>query len=230
MPEKLSVVLIEDEAPIRRFLKASVPDGGYDWHECETGAEGLRAVAKEQPDFVLLDLGLPDMSGFDVLKSLREWSQVPVIVLTARGQERDKVASLDGGADDYLTKPFSVNELWARVRVVLRRFKRSQVPETPVFERNGLQMDFEAHRVMLNGEEVRLTPIEYKLLSLLCRNAGKVLTHKAILAEVWGHGYDDSTHTLRVHMGALRGKIERDPGHPRFIRTETGVGYRFIDD
>ncbi|MBX3112395.1 MAG: winged helix-turn-helix domain-containing protein [Fimbriimonadaceae bacterium] len=230
MPDKLTVVVIEDEAPIRRFLKASVPEGSHDWHECDTGADGLKAVAKAQPDLVLLDLGLPDMSGLDVLKSLREWTQVPVIVLTARGQERDKVSSLDGGADDYMTKPFSVNELWARVRVVLRRVRRSQVPELPVYERKGLVLDFEAHRVTLNGEEVRLTPIEYKLLGLLCRNAGKVLTHKVILAEVWGQGYEDSTHTLRVHMGALRAKIERDPGHPTFIRTETGVGYRFLDD
>ena len=229
MAEKMTVVLVEDEAPIRRFLKASVPTGDATWHECENGADALKAVAKHQPDLVLLDLGLPDMSGFDVLKSLREWSQVPVIVLTARGQERDKVASLDGGADDYLTKPFSVNELWARVRVVLRRVRRSQVPETPVFESNGLVLDFEAHKVMVDGDEVRLTPIEFRLLGLLCRHAGKVLTHKTILQEVWGSGYEDSTHTLRVHMGALRSKIERDPGHPKFIRTETGVGYRFIE-
>ncbi|MBS1709106.1 MAG: response regulator [Armatimonadetes bacterium] len=230
MPNGLTIVLIEDEPAIRRFLKASVGKDDVVWHECESGSEGLKVISKVNPDLVLLDLGLPDQNGLDVLKLLREWSSVPVMVLTARGQERDKVQSLDGGADDYITKPFSVNELWARVRVVMRRVKRGQTAERAVFESKGLVLDFEAHRVSVRGAEVRLTPIEYRLLALLARNAGKVLTHKTILAEVWGSGYEDATHALRVHMGALRAKIEPDASHPQFIRTETGVGYRFLDE
>ena len=229
MPEPLVIVVIEDEAPIRRFLKASALPSEATWHECETGQEGIRAVARTEPDIVLLDLGLPDQDGLEVLRAIREWTEVPVIVLTARGQERDKVLSLDSGADDYMTKPFSVNELWARIRVVLRRAQRSKAKDEAVYVNGELKVDFDARRVTLGEVEVRLTPIEYRLLALLSRHAGKVLTHTMILTEVWGPGYEESTHALRVHMGALRQKIEPDPSHPRFIRTETGVGYRLLE-
>ncbi len=230
MPQPIRFVIIEDEAPIRRFLKASTTPEEAEWHEAEDGAEGSRLVAKKNPDIVLLDLGLPDLDGLDLLKSLREWTDVPVIVVTARGQERDKVLALDAGADDYVTKPFSIAELMARVRVALRHSKKGQQPTEAAFDSRGLKIDFEARLVSLDGEEVRLTPTEYRLLALLARHAGKVLTHRYLLTEVWGPAYDDSTHVLRVHMGSIRQKLERDPSHPRFIRTETGVGYRMLVD
>lgn len=218
-------MVIEDEVAIRRFLKASLPAKDAEWFEASEGQEGINLVAQKNPDVVLLDLGLPDIDGLDVLANLRGWTTVPVIVLSARGQEKDKVAALDGGADDYLTKPFSIGELMARVRVALRHSSKSTVEEA-VFESNGLKIDFASRLVSIDGEEVHLTQIEYKLISILTRNAGKVITQKAILGEVWGPAYEDSTHTLRVHMGNLRMKIERDGR--RYIRTETGVGYRFV--
>lgn len=226
----MTFVVIEDEAPIRRFLKASFPAGEATWHEAEDAAEGTRLVATKNPDVVLLDLGLPDQDGLDVIKGLREWTDVPIIVLTARGLERDKVLALDAGADDYVTKPFSVEELMARVRVALRHSARHRAPTEPVFETGSLHIDFDSRRVKLDHEDVRLTPIEYRLLTLLAQHAGKVLTHKYLLTEVWGPGYEDSTHTLRVHMGALRQKLEKDAAHPRLIRTETGVGYRLLTE
>ncbi len=228
MPEPIRFVIIEDEAPIRRFLKAGLGPEDAQWHEAETGEEGIRLVAQKNPDIVLLDLGLPDQDGQEVLRALREWTEVPVIVLTARGQERDKLVALDAGADDYVTKPFSVAELMARVRVVLRRSTKAKPDGDPVFESAGLRVDFEKRQVFVDGEEVRLTPIEYRLLALLARHAGKVLTPRYLLTEVWGPAFEDSTHTLRVHMGAIRQKIEPDASHPRFIRTETGVGYRLL--
>ncbi len=187
----------------------------------------MQLVAHKNPDIVLLDLGLPDMDGLEVLTKLREWTQVPVIVLSARGQERDKVAALDGGADDYLTKPFSVGELMARVRVALRHTVKASEDE-PFFESDGLQIDFASRTVTLNNDEVRLTQIEYKLLALLAHHSGKVVTQNQILREVWGAAYEDSSHTLRVHMGNLRQKLETGENPKRRIRTETGVGYRFI--
>lgn len=228
MPDRIRFVVIEDEAPIRRFLKASLDRKEAEWFEAETGEQGTRLVAQKNPDIVLLDLGLPDQDGHEVLRSLREWTDVPIIVLTARGQERDKLLALDAGADDYVTKPFSMAELMARVRAALRRSQRSQPVTEPLFESGGLKVDFEARRVFVDQEEVRLTPIEYQLLALLARYAGKVLTHRNLLSEIWGPGYEYSTHTLRVHMAAIRQKIEQDPAHPRFIRTETGVGYRLL--
>jgi len=228
MLEPIKIVVIDDEAPIRRFLKASLSEGEAKWFEAETGLEGIQMVAQRNPDVVLLDLGLPDMDGLEVLRNLREWTAVPVIMLSARGQERDKVLALDAGADDYVTKPFSVNELMARVRVALRHSPRNSQPESPIFETGSLRIDFDRRQVFIDESEVRLTPIEYRLLSLLAHHAGKVLTHKFLIAEVWGPAYEDSTHTLRVHMGALRQKVEPDPTHPRLIRTETGVGYRLL--
>jgi len=228
MPDPIRFVVIEDEAPIRRFLKASLSAQEAEWHEAETAELGMRLVAQKNPDIVLLDLGLPDLDGQEVLRSLREWTEVPIIVLTARGQERDKLLALDAGADDYVTKPFSVPELMARVRASLRRAGKNRPEVEPTFENGGLKIDFEARQVYLEGEEVRLTPIEYRLLAFLARHAGKVVTHTQLLQEIWGPAYEDSTHTLRVHMGGIRQKIERDAAHPRFIRTETGVGYRLL--
>ncbi|HRK21544.1 MAG TPA: response regulator, partial [Fimbriimonadaceae bacterium] len=180
MAEPLRFVIIEDEAPIRRFLKASFPPDEAKWYEAETGESGIRLVAQKNPDVVLLDLGLPDRDGHDVLKSLREWTDVPVIVLSARGQERDKLLALDAGADDYVTKPFSTAELMARVRAAVRRAAKNKSEVEATLESGGLKIDFEARQVFLNGEEVRLTPIEYRLLALLARHAGKVLTHRAM--------------------------------------------------
>ncbi len=226
MSDPIRFVVIEDDAPIRKFLCASMGEDEAEWHEAGTGEEGIKQIARKNPDVVLLDLGLPDIDGLVVLSRLREWSDVPVIVLSARGQEKDKIAALDCGADDYLTKPFSIGELMARVRVAMRN-KRKSVEE-PIFESDGLRVDYVSRLVTLDGSEIRLTVIEYRLLTMLCQYAGRVVTQKQMLTEVWGPEYEDSTHTLRVHMGNLRQKIESDPARPRFIRTETGVGYRFI--
>ena len=227
MSERIRVIIIDDEAPIRKFLKAGLGAEGVEFFEAENGEEGVQLVAQKNPDVVLLDLGLPDMDGHQVLARIRDWSRVPVIVLSARGQERDKVTALDGGADDYLTKPFSVAELMARIRVSLRH-SRSDAPADSVFETGPLRIDFSARRVTLDSDEVRLTQIEYRLLALLARHAGKVVTQRHILAEVWGAGYEDSSHTLRVHMANLRQKIEPTGIAHRLIRTETGVGYRLL--
>jgi len=227
MAERLSILMIEDEAPIRKFLRASLDSDEAQWHEAETGAEGIHLVAHKNPDVVLLDLGLPDMDGLEVLARIREWSAVPIIVLSARGQERDKVAALDAGADDYLTKPFSVAELMARVRVSLRHSRSHTRPDS-VFETGPLRIDHGSRLVTLDGQEVRLTQIEYRLLTLLAKHAGKVVTQRHILSEVWGAGYEDSSHTLRVHMANLRQKIEPTGSTYRLIRTETGIGYRLL--
>lgn len=226
MSEPIRIVIIEDEASIRRFLRASFDPGAAEWFEASTGAEGTRLIALKNPDIVLLDLGLPDQDGLEVLRAIREWTRVPVIVLTARGQEKDKVLALDLGADDYVTKPFSIPELMARIRVALRHASGTSSEHVAQFETGSLVIDFEARLVTVGGEEVHLTPIEYRLLALLARHAGKVLTHRQLLSEVWGAAYEESTHTLRVHMGSIRQKLEADPAHPKYIRTETGVGYR----
>jgi two-component system, OmpR family, KDP operon response regulator KdpE len=228
LPEPLRIVVIEDEAPIRRFLKAGLGSDEAEWHEAETGEQGIRLVAQKNPDVVLLDLGLPDQDGQSVLRALREWTEVPVIVLTARGQEKDKLLAFDAGADDYVTKPFSIAELMARVRAAARRRGGARMESGPVFEANGLRVDFEARQVFLDGQETHFTPIEYRLLATLARHAGKVVTHRQLLHEIWGPAYEDSTHTLRVHMAGIRQKIESNPAHPRFLRTETGVGYRLL--
>ena len=229
MNRPIRYVVIEDEPAIRRFLKASQTPEEAEWHEAEAGEDGIKLVSQVNPDVVLLDLGLPDIDGLVVLKRLREWTQVPVIVLSARGLEQTKVEALDSGADDYLTKPFLVGELMARVRVALRHAKRGEQTESS-FAFQELSIDFVARTVTLSGEEVRLTQIEYRLLNLLVRNQGRVVTQRQILQDVWGPEFLDATHTLRVHMGNLRQKIESDPGRPKFIRTETGVGYRFMTE
>ncbi len=229
MTQPARILVVEDEAPIRRFLRPYLEAQGHTVVEAETGAEALSLAASHNPDLVLLDLGLPDMDGLAVIARLREWSQAPIVILSARGQEQDKIAGLDAGADDYLSKPFSVGELGARIRVGLRRSARGDDAETPVLQCGGLHIDLAARSVGVDGKEAHLTPLEFKLLGCLARHAGKVLTHRQILKEVWGPGAGESqAQSLRIHIHALRHKLERDPARPQHIRTETGVGYRFV--
>jgi two-component system KDP operon response regulator KdpE len=223
MPEP-TVLLVEDEAPIRRFLRPALGSQGYRLFEAATGAEALSDAATRQPDVVILDLGLPDMDGLEVIRRLREWSSMPIIVLSARGQERDKVLALDAGADDYVAKPFGPEELLARIRAALRR-RATAIDGEATFAVGELRVDLAHRRVCVAEREVHLTPIEYRLLAALVRDAGKVLTHRHLLREVWGPHADD-THTLRVHMAQLRRKLEAVPADPRYLLTEPGVGYR----
>jgi two-component system KDP operon response regulator KdpE len=221
-----NVVVIEDDPQIRRFLRTVLPAEGFDVHEAETGERGLVEAATRKPDLVILDLGLPDLDGVEVVRRLREWSTVPVIILSARAREQDKVAALDAGADDYLTKPFGAGELLARLRVALRHAASRGQPGEPTFRVGDLEVDLAARRVHLEGAEAHLTPIEYRLLAVLVRHAGLVVTHRQLLRDVWGPAYVEHTHTLRVHMASLRRKIEREPARPRYLLTELGVGYR----
>jgi two-component system KDP operon response regulator KdpE len=222
------ILLIEDEPQMRRFLRAAL--GGHDYRlvEAATAKEGLAHAAGRNPDVILLDLGLPDADGLEVTRQLREWSRTPIIVLSARGREQDKVAALDLGADDYLTKPFGVEELLARIRVALRHASLGpgDVPE-PVFEVGELKVDLTQRQVFRAGQEIHLTPTEYKLLATLVRHAGKLLTHRQLLQEVWGSNFVTQNHYLRIYMMQLRQKIEPDPARPRLLLTEPGVGYRF---
>jgi two-component system KDP operon response regulator KdpE len=226
IPLKPQALVIDDEPQIRRLLRGCLAGNGYRVVEAATGHEGIGQAAQHTPDVVLLDLGLPDMDGIAVLKRLREWSQVPVVVLSVRDREEDKVAVLDGGADDYMTKPFATGELLARLRVA----QRHAVPagEDPIFRVGDLEVDLTARVVTLKGQEVKLTATEYSLLRLFVQHAGKVLTHRQILTEVWGPNYVEHTHYLRVFMVHLREKIEADPANPRLIVTESGVGYRLL--
>ena len=223
------VVLIEDEPQIRRFLRTTLTGHGYRLFEAATGADGLIEAASRQPDVVLLDLGLPDMDGLEVIRRLREWTTVPIIVLSARGQEADKVAALDIGADDYVSKPFGVEELLARVRVAIRH-KAGVAREDAVFTSGDLRVDLGRRHVYVRGSEVKLTPTEYRLLTTLVRHAGRVLTHRQLLKEVWGPNQVEDAHYLRVFMTHLRRKIEEDPARPRHLLTEAGVGYRLADE
>lgn len=224
MAKPTKLLVIDDEAPIRKFLRAGVDPLLFEVVEAENGATGVRLAATEHPDVVLLDLGLPDFDGLEVTRRIREWSAVPIIILSARGDEMNKVEALDAGANDYLTKPFGLPELFARIRVALRNSpgEASQA----VIEFNNIRVDLEAHVVTKAGVEVRLTPTEFRLLALLARHLGKVLTHGQILREVWGPEYADELHYLRVYAQQLRGKIEDDPTLPTLLITETGVGYR----
>ena len=232
MSESAPVVLvIEDEPQIRRFLRATLSAHGYRLVEAATAQEGLMHAATRQPEIVILDLGLPDLDGLELTRQLREWSAMPIIVLSARGQESDKVAALDAGADDYLTKPFGVGELLARMRVALRHTARTaQEPGEAVFTVGDLRIDMARRQVFVANQEVHLTPIEYKLLTTLVRYAGKVVTHHQLLREVWGPGASSETHYLRVYMGQLRHKLEANPTRPRYLVTESGVGYRLRTD
>ena len=226
-----SIVLIEDDPQIRRFLVAALEIHGYAPHEAATATEGLRQVTMRQPDLVILDLGLPDSSGLDLIKRLREWYTRPILVLSARTQEHDKVAALDCGADDYLTKPFGIEELLARLRVALRHLAGQHAGDASGrIEAGGLLIDAGARRVFKNGSDVHLTPREYQLLLALASQRGKVLTHRQLLREVWGPSHVESPHYLRIYMRALRAKIEDDPARPRWLLTEIGVGYRFADE
>ena len=225
-PEGASILLIEDEPQIRRFLRASLGAQGYRLVEAVTGEDGLLQAATRQPDLVLLDLGLPDLDGVDVIRRLREWASIPIIVLSARGQERDKIAALDAGADDYVSKPFAVGELFARLRVALRRSAGSGEPPESTFTVGDLQVDLAKRRVQVSEREVHLTPIEYRLLTTLVRHPGKVMTHEQLLREVWGPPYAGQAHYLRVFMAQLRRKLEVDSARPRYLLTEPGVGYR----
>jgi two-component system KDP operon response regulator KdpE len=218
------ILLIEDEAPIRAFLRASLSAEGHRLEEAESGEKGLRAAARQPPDLVILDLGLPDIDGQEVLRRLREWLHAPVIILSARDQEKQKIAALDAGADDYLTKPFGTGELLARIRVALRHVARTS-DESSTFESGDLKVDLADRRVFANGSEVRLTPLEFKLLATLVRHAGKVLTHRFLLKEVWGP-LQHEPHHLRVFMASLRRKLEVDPARPKYLITEQGIGYR----
>src|SRR5262245_29763342 len=221
-----TVLVIEDEAQIRRFLRATLTANGYQLLEATTAQEGLVQAATRQPEIVILDLGLPDLDGLEVTRRLREWTTVPIIVLSARGQESDKIAALDAGADDYLTKPFGVGELLARLRVALRRAAKSGDTGEPIFSVNNLRVDLARRQVFVGEQEVKLTPIEYRLLQTLIRYAGRVVTHPQLLKEVWGPLSVNETHYLRVYMGHLRHKIEADSARPRILLTEPGVGYR----
>jgi two-component system KDP operon response regulator KdpE len=220
------VLLIEDEQPIRRFLRAALTSAGYRVAEAANGEEGLRMAATQPPDLVILDLGLPGLDGQEVLRRLREWLSGPILILSARDQEKQKIEALDAGADDYLTKPFGVGELLARMRTALRH-TYPKGTESSVLEIGDLRIDLAARVVCRGGEPLHLTPLEYKLLVLLMRNAGKVLTHRFLLREVWGPHDTQEIHYLRVFVAALRRKVETDPARPRYLLTEQGVGYRF---
>jgi two-component system KDP operon response regulator KdpE len=220
------ILVIDDEPQIRRFLRASLSAHEHEVHEAATAADGLRLAADARPDLILLDLGLPDMDGLDVTRRLREWTVTPIIVLSAREHERDKIDALDAGADDYLTKPFGVGELLARIRVALRHTLRTGDGHSTVFDHDGLRVDLDTRHVSANGQEIHLTPTEYKLLTVLVQNAGKVVTQQHLLKAVWGPAYGQESQYLRVYMGQLRHKLERDPARPRYLITEPGVGYR----
>jgi two-component system KDP operon response regulator KdpE len=223
--------MIEDEPPMRRFLRATLRADGYQVVEAGSAREGLAQTAGRNPDVILLDLGLPDAEGLDTARELRRLTRAPIIVLSARGQEYDKVAALDHGADDYLTKPFGVPELLARLRVALRHAALpADAPAQPVFTVGGLRVDLIRRQVLRHGVEVHLTPTEYKLLAALIRHAGRVITHRQLLEEVWGTNYVDQGHYLRVYMAQLRHKLEPDPSRPRLLTTEPGIGYRLRDE
>lgn len=222
------ILIVDDEPAIRRFLKTALADGEFALFLADNGHAALSAAVTVKPDVILLDLGLPDLDGVEVIKRIRQWSQVPIIVLSVRDREADKVKALDAGADDYLTKPFGVSELLARIRVMLRRSVQ-QTPE-PVIRIDDLEVDLARRRVLLRGEAVALTPTEYELLRLLVTNAGKVMTHRQILKQIWGAAYLEQPHVLRVNISNLRHKLENDASRPRYIQTESGVGYRFKSD
>ncbi len=223
------ILVIEDDQEIRRFLRASLASNGYDLIESETGERGLILLADERPDLVLLDLGLPDTDGLALIHRLRGWSQVPLIVISARGREADKVKALDGGADDYLTKPFSVGELQARMRVALRHATQDQQEAgQPTFTLGTLRVDLERRQVFVAEKEVHLTPIEFRILATLIKHSGKVVTHRHLLKEVWGAESVFENHYLRVYMTHLRRKIEPNPTQPQFILTDPGIGYRLV--
>jgi len=225
-----TLVVIEDDPQIRRFLRTGLSAEPFRIFEAETGKDGLVEAATRKPDLIVLDLGLPDVDGVDVVTRLREWYTRPIIILSARSNEQEKIKALDAGADDYLTKPFGIGELMARIRVALRRTSRESLPGDTVFAFGDVKVDLAARRVFRSDAEVHLTPNEYRLLTTLIRHAGKVCTHRQLLAEVWGPSHVEHGHYLRIYMAQLRHKLEDDPTNPRFLRTEVGVGYRLLVD
>lgn len=230
---KPTILVIEDDRPIRSFIGVSLSVEGYTCLEANTGKLGISMIASHNPDVVILDLGLPDIDGIEVIQTIRQWSNVKIIVVSARGREKEKVIALDAGADDFITKPFSIGELMARIRVALRQSQyhvESMQPCIASFKVGALEIDYVKRKVMLDENEVHLTPMEYNLLLLMARHAGKVLTHHFILKEVWGVYTENDTRSLRVFMANMRRKIEKEPARPRYILTEVGVGYRLADE
>ena len=222
----LRVLVIDDEPQIRKLLRVSLSAHGYDVHEAVAGTDGVSQAAVIKPDIIIIDLGLPDADGKEVVRNIREWSDVPIIILTAREQEQEKIDTLDMGADDYITKPFGVGELMARMRVSLRRAAHSE--DEPVITCGDLAVDLAQRRVTVGGREIKLTPTEYDIIKALAQNAGKVMTHKQLLKHVWGNNYNEDTHYIRVYISQLRRKIEENPTQPKYIVTESGVGYRLM--
>ncbi|BCU56429.1 two-component system response regulator KdpE [Enterobacter kobei] len=223
----ISVLIVEDEQAIVRFLRTALEADGLRVYDAGTLQRGLLEAATRKPDLVILDLGLPDGDGIDFIRDLRQWSQVPVLVLSARIEESDKIAALDAGADDYLSKPFGIGELQARLRVALRRHAGTRQSD-PLVSFSDIQVDLAARRITRNDEEIHLTPIEFRLLAVLLNNHGKVLTQRQLLSQVWGPNAVEHSHYLRIYMGHLRQKLESDPARPRHLLTETGIGYRFM--
>ncbi len=228
MTAKTRALVVDDEAAILRFLKPALEANDYEMTSAGTVAEALKRIAADSPDVVLLDLGLPDGDGKDVIRRAREWSDVPIIVLSARERETEKIEALDLGADDYVNKPFSVGELMARMRTALRH-RMQRKSEIPMLRVGGIEVDAVRHRVMRGGTEIKLTPKEFELLSFLARHAGRVVTHRQILTAVWGPAHTEDTQYLRVYIGQLRQKIEQEPDDPRLVLTEPGIGYRIAD-
>jgi two-component system KDP operon response regulator KdpE len=225
------ILVIEDDAQIRRFLRATLNSHGYRVIEVTGGKEGLKELGLHHPDLIILDLGLPDVDGVDLTRQIREWSSTPIIIVSAREREHDKVTALDAGADDYLTKPFGTQELLARIRVAMRHAVRAiQGDDNPIFSVGSLVVDLARRQVTVDGESVHLTPIEYKLLTTLVRYAGKVVTGRQLLKEVWGPSYTNESQYLRLYMAKLRHKLEKDPTDPRYLLTEPGVGYRLAEE
>lgn len=223
----INVLIVEDEQAIRRFLRSALEGDGLRVFEAETLQRGLLEAATRKPDLVILDLGLPDGDGIEFIRDFRQWSQVPVIVLSARAEETDKITALDAGADDYLSKPFGIGELQARLRVALRRHGNAEQNQ-PLFQFSDIQVDIANRRIQRGSEEIHLTPIEFRLLAVLLNNHGKVLTQRQLLSQVWGPNAVEHSHYLRIYMGHLRQKLESDPARPQHLLTETGIGYRFM--
>ena len=228
---KLLILIVEDDAPVRNLMTTTLKAHDYRYLTAANGESAIMEASSHNPDIILLDLGLPDIDGVEVIKKIRTWSNVPIIVISARSEDRDKIDALDAGADDYLTKPFSVEELLGRLRVTQRRLSVMQndpATESPVFQNGNLRVDYAAGCAYLDGEELHLTPIEYKLLCLLARNVGKVLTHTYITQQIWGSSWENDIASLRVFMATLRKKIEKNPNSPQYIQTHIGVGYRMM--
>lgn len=228
---KKSILVVEDDKAIRNLITTTLETQGYGFHVADTGQKAILEAVSYQPDIIILDLGLPDMDGVEIITKVRSWSNNPIIVVSARSEDKDKIKALDAGADDYLTKPFSIDELLARIRVAFRKmnYDNSSAKEEPVFVNGGLKIDYSANTVYVDEEEVHLTPMEYRLLCLLAKNVGKVLTHNYILDKIWVNVLvDRDTQSLRVFMATLRKKIEKDPSEPKYIQTHIGVGYRLI--